>query len=224
VPEKYRKSHREELSGIAKRLGLKERSVTFEQRRSRLERMLREGEAERGIEKKTAQNEQRGAATIQKKVDEFLRKVPEVVKDIQAQNIAKESLEWMILVGEAMQGREGHDAPGHDKALARARRALGTALRVMVDTDKLQEKQAAELYEIVFPKGIDWDARYEAYLKASPTVAGAVKSGKITQKTYWLALRHAKTNGRQRKKNNSKHSIKDCSETSLLSAGLPKLN
>jgi len=42
------KGHREELSGIAKRLGLKERSVTFEQRRSRLERMLREGEAKAG--------------------------------------------------------------------------------------------------------------------------------------------------------------------------------
>ncbi len=46
---------------------LKEHSVTFEQLRPRLEHMLREDEAERGVEKKDAQNEQQNAATIQKK-------------------------------------------------------------------------------------------------------------------------------------------------------------
>lgn len=157
---------------------LKEHSVTFEQLRPRLEHMLREDEAERGVEKKNAQNEQQNAATIQKKVDEFLREIPEVARDIQAQNIARENLEWMILVGETIQEREGH-ASGYDKA--RAKHALKITLEVMIDADKLKEKQAAELYEIVFPKNIDWGARYEAYLKANPAVAGAVKSGKITK-------------------------------------------
>lgn len=157
---------------------LKEHSVTFEQLRPRLEHMLREDEAERSVEKKDAQNEQQNAATIQKKVDEFLRDIPEVARDIQAQNIARENLEWMILVGETIQEQEGH-ASGYDKA--RAKHALKITLEVMIDADKLKEKQAAELYEIVFPKNIDWSARYEAYLKANPAVADAVKSGKITK-------------------------------------------
>ena len=109
---------------------LKEHSVTFEQLRPRLEHMLREDEAERGIEKKDAQNEQQNAATIQKKVDEFLREIPEVARDIQAQNIARENLEWMILVGETIQEREGH-ASGYDKARARAKHALKITLEVM---------------------------------------------------------------------------------------------
>ena len=157
---------------------LKEHDVTLEQLRPRLEHMLREDEAERSVEKKDAQNEPQNAATIQKKVDEFLREIPEVARDIQAQNIARENLEWMILVGETIQEREGH-ASGYDKA--RAKHALKITLEVMIDADKLKEKQAAELYEIVFPKNIDWGARYEAYLKANPAVAGAVKSGKITK-------------------------------------------
>ena len=40
---------------------LKEHSVTFEQLRPRLEHMLREDEAERSVEKKDAQNEQKPA-------------------------------------------------------------------------------------------------------------------------------------------------------------------
>ena len=119
---------------------LKEHSVTFEQLRPRLEHMLREDEAERSVEKKDAQNEQQNAATIQKKVDEFLRDIPEVARDIQAQNIARENLEWMILVGETIQEQEGH-ASGYDKA--RAKHALKITLEVMIYADKLKEKQAA---------------------------------------------------------------------------------
>ncbi len=34
---------------------------------------------------------------------------------------------------------------------------------------------------MIFPKDIDWDAKYDAYLKEIPGVAKAVKSGKITK-------------------------------------------
>ncbi|HIN75258.1 MAG TPA: hypothetical protein EYM96_03610 [Rhodospirillales bacterium] len=58
---------------------------------------------------------------------------------------------------------------------------MKAALKVMRDADKLTDKQVDELFNIVFPKDIDWDARYEAYLKENPGVAQAVRSGKISK-------------------------------------------
>jgi len=68
-----------------------------------------------------------------------------------------------------------------DDARARAEKAMRNALKVMRDADKLTDKQAEEIFNIVFPKEIDWDARYEAFLKENPGVAKAVKSGKISK-------------------------------------------
>ena len=68
-----------------------------------------------------------------------------------------------------------------DAARVRAEKAMRDALKVMRDADKLADKQVDELFNMVFPKDTDWDARYEAFLKENPGVAQAVNSGKISK-------------------------------------------
>ena len=125
-----------------------------------------------------AQKEQQDPAAIRKKVDAFLKENPAVVRDIEAQNIARENLEWMFRVGEAKRGEDKNETRRDDAA--RAERAIKAALKVMTEAGTLKDKQAAELYAIVFPKAA-WDAKYEAYLKEIPGVAKAVESGRITK-------------------------------------------
>lgn len=49
---------------------------------------------------------------------------------------------------------------------------LKAALKVMLDAEKLNDRQSQKFYEIVFPQGPDWDAKYEAYLKENPGSPG----------------------------------------------------
>ena len=68
-----------------------------------------------------------------------------------------------------------------DATRARAEKAMRDALKVMKDADKLTDEQVEELFNIVFPKDIDWDVRYEAFLKENPGVSKAINSGKISK-------------------------------------------
>ena len=102
-----------------------------------------------------AQKEQQDPAAIRKKVDAFLKENPAVVRDIEAQNIARENLEWMFRVGEAKRGEDKNETRRDDAA--RAERAIKAALKVMTEAGTLKDKQAAELYAIVFPRAA-WDA------------------------------------------------------------------
>ena len=72
-------------------------------------------------------------------------------------------------------------AQSPDAARAGAEKAMRDALKVMRDADKLTDTQVDELHNMVFPKEIDWDVRYEAFLKENPAVADAVKSGTISK-------------------------------------------
>ena len=144
--------------------------------------MLR-GEAVRGAEKKDAQDGQQDAATIQEKVDNFINKNPEIAQNIRAQNFARENLEWMFRVEEEELGK-GKLSQGEDAACTRAELALKAAIKIMKESKKLKPEQAKELYEIVFSKGTDWNARYEAYLKENPGVASAVNSGRHS---FWAS-------------------------------------
>ena len=90
----------------------------------------------------------------------------------------------MFRVGEAKRGEE-KNSRGDDAARARAERAI----KVMTEAKKLKKQQAKDLYEIVFPKGTDWDAEYIAYLKKNPAVARAVKSGKITREMVMAGIK-----------------------------------
>ncbi len=76
-----------------------------------------------------------------------------------------------------------------DEAGIRAERSMKAALKEMRDADKLTDKQVDELFNIVFPKDIDWDARYEAYLKENPAVAKAVDRGKISKEKVIAGLK-----------------------------------
>jgi len=78
-------------------------------------------------------------------------------------------------------GRNRAQIQNSDNARARAEKAMRDALKVMRDADKLTDEQVEEILNIVFPKDIDWDARYEAFLKANSGVEKAVKSGKISK-------------------------------------------
>ena len=128
-----------------------------------------------------AQQEQPDAVATRKQVDEFLKENPTVVRDIQTQTIARENLEWMFRIGAATREAGKSDARGDDVSRARAERAVKAAIQVMTEAEKLNLQQAKELYDIVFPKELDWDARYEAFLKEVPGVAKAVESGRITK-------------------------------------------
>ncbi len=101
-----------------------------------------------------AQDAQQDAAALRKKVDEFLKENTGVARDIDAQNIARENLEWMSRQDEAKRG-EKNNARGDDAAHVRAERAIKAALKVMTEAKKLKHQQAKELYAIVFPKGTD---------------------------------------------------------------------
>ena len=140
-----------------------------------------------------ARKEQRDPAELRRKVDEFLEKNPAIARDIRAGNTARENLEWMFRVGEAKRGEakrgEAKNPRGDDAALARAERAIKIALEVMTETKRLEQQQAKDLYKMVFPGGVDWEARYAAYLRENPAVASAVKSGKITKEKVMAGIK-----------------------------------
>ena len=106
----------------------------------------------------------------QNRVKAFLKEHPKLAGAIRAQNVARESLEWIFEADEEKRVEE----EGFENAFK-------AALKKMTDAGKLKDKQAEELNEIVFPKGDDWEAKYEAYLKENPGIAKAVKSGKIAK-------------------------------------------
>lgn len=126
------------------------------------------------------------AFTVAVKVNEFLNENPAVARNIEAQNIARENLEWMLRVGHVNREEEKN---AQDDVAAIAERAINAAIKIMTDADKLTNKQAIELYEIVFPKDIEWDARYESYLKEMSAVAEAVESGKITKENVMAGIK-----------------------------------
>jgi len=135
-----------------------------------------------------AQDDQQDPAALRKKVDEFLKENPGVARDIRAQNIARENLEWMFRQDAANRGDEKNPR-GDGAAHARAERAIKVALKVMTEAKKLKRPQAKELYELVFPTGTDWDARYEAFLKENLGVAQAVESGKINKEKVLAGIK-----------------------------------
>ena len=102
------------------------------------------------------------------KVTAFLKEHPKLAEAIRARSVARESLDWILSKTKPGAG-EGFEA------------AYKAALKIMTDAAKLKEEQAKELYEIVFPRGDDWEAKYEAYLKENPGISKAVKGGKITK-------------------------------------------
>ncbi len=104
------------------------------------------------------------------KYREFLRENPGVARNIEARNIAKENILYLLRQGEA-------------------KRALKAALKVMRDADKLTDTQVDELFRIVFPKEIDWEAKYESFLKKNPGVAKAVRSGKISKESVIAGIK-----------------------------------
>ncbi|MDF1845254.1 MAG: hypothetical protein P1U77_27915 [Rubripirellula sp.] len=79
----------------------------------------------------------------------------------------------------------------NDKAAqqARSEKALRAALKVMTDTKKLKPEQAKQLYEIVFLPVVDWEAKYEAYLKENPGIANAVANGKTTKEKVMVGIK-----------------------------------
>lgn len=82
------------------------------------------------------------------------------------------SLSFAQQIGDSQ--RNGEQKQNSDDARARAE-------KVMRDADKLTDEQFEELFNIVFPKNIDWDVSYEAFLKENPGIAKAVNSGKISK-------------------------------------------
>ena len=128
----------------------------------------------------SAQQGKQDLAALRRQVDAFLQENPAIARDIEAQNIARENLEWMFRVAAAQRGEDQKSSRSGDAAGARAERAIKAALKVVTDAEKIKQEQAVDLYAIVFPKAV-WDASYEAYLKEVPGVAKAVESGRITR-------------------------------------------
>ncbi len=126
----------------------------------------------RGDQDRVGRGEEGGKPRIdwEAKYREFLRENPGVARGIEARNFAKENILYLLRQGEA-------------------KRALKAALKVMRDADKLTDTQVDELFRIVFPKEIDWEAKYESFLKKNPGVAKAVRSGKISKESVITGIK-----------------------------------
>ena len=145
--------------------------VTFEQVRPRLEYMLREEEAAR-------------RDPWEAKFQVFLRQNPALREHLVHHGLTKENVIKLLQHGDA-------NLDENDKAAQRARseKALRAALKVMTDTKKLKPEQAKQLYEIVFLPVVDWEAKYEAYLKENPGIANAVANGKTTKEKVMVGIK-----------------------------------
>ncbi len=140
--------------------------VTFEQARPRLEFMLREEEAAKGD-------------PWEAKFQAFMRQNP-ALREQFIHGLKKENIIRLLKHGDAKLNES-------DKAAqqVRSEKALKAALKIMTDAKKLKPEQAKQLHEIVFPPVVDWDEKYEQYLKDNPAVASAVKSGNPDGTKKW---------------------------------------
>ena len=154
---------------------------TFEQVRPELEQMLREEPDgwERDNEEEAAELDPWEA-----KFQVFLRQNPALREHLVHHGLTKENVIKLLQHGDA-------NLDENDKAAQRARseKALRAALKVMTDTKKLKPEQAKQLYEIVFLPVVDWEAKYEAYLKENPGIANAVANGKTTKEKVMVGIK-----------------------------------
>ena len=154
---------------------------TFEQVRSQLEEMLRyEGDDwEHDNEEEAAKRDPWEA-----KFQVFLRQNPALREHIALHGLRKENVIKLLQHGDAKLDE-------NDKAAQQARsdKALRAALKIMTDAKKLKPEQAKQLYEIVFPPVVDWEAKYVAYLKENPGIANAVANGKTTKEKVMVGIK-----------------------------------